>query len=43
MRPIVRFYLKRYQLHKIDEEGLENLVTNNVISEEEKQAIMEAE
>jgi len=43
MRPIVRFYLKRYQLHKIDEEGLENLVTNNVISEEEKVLILEGE
>jgi hypothetical protein len=43
MRPIVRFYLKRYQLHKIDEEGLENLVTNNVISEEEKQQIINGE
>lgn len=43
MRPIVRFYLKRYQLHKIDEEGLENLVTNNIISEEEKQLIINGE
>ena len=43
MRPIVRFYLKRYQLHKIDEEDLENLVTNNVISEEEKQQIINGE
>jgi hypothetical protein len=43
MRPIVRFYLKRYQLHKIDEEGLENLVTNNVISSEEKQLIINGE
>jgi len=43
MRPIVRFYLKRYQLHKIDEEGLENLVTNNVISSEEKQQIINGE
>jgi len=43
MRSIVRFYLKRYQLHKIDEEGLENLVTNNVISEEEKQQIINGE
>jgi len=43
MRSIVRFYLKRYQLHKIDEEGLENLVTNNVISEEEKQLIINGE
>ena len=43
MRPIVRFYLKRYQLHKIDEEGLENLVTNNVINEEEKQQIINGE
>ncbi len=43
MRPIVRFYLKRYQLHKIDEEGLENLVTNNIISEEEKQQIINGE
>ncbi len=43
MRPIARFYLKRYQLHKKDEEGLENLVTNNVISSEEKQLILEGE
>ncbi len=43
MRPIVRFYLKRYQLHKIDEEDLENLVTNNVISSEEKQQIINGE
>ncbi|HNQ21327.1 MAG TPA: hypothetical protein PKI46_09720 [Bacteroidales bacterium] len=43
MRPIVRYYYLRYKLHKIDEEGLDNLVTNNVISEEEKQQIINGE
>ena len=43
MRPIARFYLKRYQLHKIDEEGLNNLATKNVVSSEEKQLILEGE
>jgi len=43
MRPIVRYYYLRYKLHKIDEEGLDNLVTNNVISEEEKVLILEGE
>ena len=43
MRPIVKFYLKRYQLHKIDEEDLDNLVANNVISSEEKLNILNGE
>ena len=43
MRPIVRYYYLRYKLHKIDEDGLENLVANNVISSEEKQQIINGE
>ena len=43
MRPIVRYYYLRYKLHKIDEDGLDNLITNNVISSEEKQQIINGE
>jgi hypothetical protein len=43
VRPIVKYYHLRYLLHKIDEAGLENLITNNVISEEEKQQIINGE
>ena len=43
MRPIVKYYHLRYLLHKIDEAGLENLVTNNVISSEEKVLIINGE